>query len=196
MGKDTPRLRAGPSRPPARAAGLASAPAGPWQAATMPASIRLDGPTACMAMDAAMDTEIFQACVREVPCPTLRPGDLVVMDNLPPHQHGLTPQPIEQAGASARFLPAFSPDLNPIERRWSEVELLRRGAEARTGAELQAALAAALACVTAQDARNGFASCGYRFIQCELALPSPLTVGSGGGVARAFTSWRHERRHC
>ena len=73
-------------------------------------------------------------------------------------------QLIEQTGAAVRFLPAYSPDLNPIEKMWSKVKQFLRSAEARTGEELQKAIAAALACVTAQDAMSWFASCGYSLI--------------------------------
>ena len=86
----------------------ASAPAGHWQTTTMISSIRLDGSTACMAVEGATDTEVFQAYVREVLCPTPRPGDLVVMDNLSPHKHDPALQLIGQAGATVRFLPAYS----------------------------------------------------------------------------------------
>jgi hypothetical protein len=130
----------------------------------MLSSLRLAGSTAGMMMAGATDTEVFQTDVREVLCPTLRPGDLVVMDNLSPHKHDATLRLIEQRGASVRFLPAYSPDLNPIEKMWSKGKPCLRSAEARTGEELQAAIAAALACVTAQDAMNWFASCGYIFI--------------------------------
>ena len=130
----------------------------------MLSSIRLDGSTACMTIAGATDTEVFQTYVREVLCPTLRPGDLVIMDNLSPHKNAQTLQLITQAGAEARFLPAYSPDLNPIEKMWSKVKQFLRSAEARDWEKLQAAIAAALATVTAQDALNWFASCGYSFI--------------------------------
>ena len=120
----------------------------------MLASIRLDGATACMTIEGATDTEVFQTYVREVLCPALRPGDLVVMDNLSPHKHDPTLQLIEQTGAAIRFLPAYSPDLNPIEKMCSKVKQCLRSAAARTGEELQRAIAAALARVTAQDAMN------------------------------------------
>jgi transposase len=142
----------------------ANAPCGHWQTTTMLASIRLDGATACMTVEGATDTEVFQSYVRAVLCPTLRPGDVVVMDNLSPHKHDPTLRLIEQTGATVRFLPAYSPDFNPIEKMWSKVKQFLRSAEARTAAELQAAIAAALACVTPQDAINWFASCGYSFI--------------------------------
>lgn len=130
----------------------------------MLSSIRADGTTACMTIAGATDTEVFQTYVREVLCPTLRPGDLVVMDNLAPHKNESTLRLIEQMGAKACFLPAYSPDLNPIEKMWSKVKQFLRSAEARTEEQLQAAIAAALATVTAQDALNWFASCGYSFI--------------------------------
>ena len=130
----------------------------------MISSIRLDGSTACLAIEGATDTEVFRAYVRDVLCPTLRPGDLVVMDNLSPHKNDLTLNLIVQAGAAVAFLPAYSPDFNPIEKMWSKVKQFLRSAEARTWEALVAAIAAALASVTAQDAINWFASCGYSFI--------------------------------
>lgn len=130
----------------------------------MLSSLRLDGSTTCLTIEGTTDTEVFQTYVREVLVPTLRPGDLVVMDNLSPHKHAPTLRLIEAAGAGVRFLPAYSPDLNPIEKMWSKVKHHLRSAEARTGAELQAAIAAALASVTARDTLNWFASCGYSFI--------------------------------
>jgi len=86
------------------------------------------------------------------------------MDNLAPHKNAETLALIAQAGAQARFLPAYSPDFNPIEKMWSKVKNHLRSAEARTAEELQRAIATALAKVTAQDAAGWFASCGYSFI--------------------------------
>jgi len=130
----------------------------------MISSIRSDGSTACMTIDGATDTEVFQAYVREVLCPTLRPGDIVIMDNLGAHKNERTLSLITAPGAAARFLPADSPDLNPIEMRWSKVKALRRAAEARTHPDLIAAISHALHRVTSQDAVNWFAACGYSFI--------------------------------
>ena len=142
----------------------ASAPAGHWQTTTMISSIRLNGSTAALTIEGTTDTEVFQAYVREVLCPTLRPGDIVIMDNLSPHKHAATLALIEQAGATVAFLPAYSPDLNPIEPMWSKVKQFLRSAEARTSEALVAAIAAALARITAQDAANWFGHCGYSFI--------------------------------
>jgi transposase len=130
----------------------------------MISSIRLDGSTACMTIEAATDTDVFHAYVREVLCPALRPGDLVIMDNLGPHKNEQTLALITAVGASARFLPAYSPDLNPIEMMWSKVKAALRAAEARTHSELLAAIACALRSVTSGDATNWFAACGYSFI--------------------------------
>ena len=130
----------------------------------MISSIRLDGSTACLILEGATDTAVFRTYVEKVLVPTLRRGDLVVMDNLTPHKNAQTLALIEQAGAEALFLPAYSPDLNPIEKMWSKVKNRLRTLEARTGEELQAAIATALAEVTAKDAASWFASCGYSFI--------------------------------
>ena len=129
----------------------------------MMSSLRLDGTTACMALDGTTDTESFRAYVEAVLVPALRPGDTVVMDNLSPHKSDPTLSLILQAGAFVLFLPAYSPDLNPIEKMWSKVKSLLRTAEARTPADLITAIGQALARVTPQDALGWFASCGYSF---------------------------------
>jgi transposase len=141
----------------------ASAPCGHWHTTTMISSIRLDGSTACMALEGTTDTESFRAYVGQVLAPTLRPGDIVVMDNLSPHKSDPTLALIAQAGAQVLFLPAYSPDLNPIEKMWSKVKGLLRGVEARTPADLVTAIGQALARVTSENALGWFVSCGYRF---------------------------------
>lgn len=130
----------------------------------MISSIRVDGTTACMTIDGATDTAVFRAYVQQVLSPTLRAGDVVILDNLSPHKSDGTLELIKKQGAEVHFLPANSPDLNPIEMMWSKIKTSLRSAEARTEAALTAAIAAALASVTAQDARNWFAHCGYSFI--------------------------------
>jgi transposase len=140
--------------------GQAGAPCGHWKTTTMISSIRLDGTTAAMTSDGATDPEVFRACVAQVLCPTLRPGDLVVMDNLAPHKSAPTLDLIAAAGAEVHFLPADSPDFNPSEKMWSKVQALLRRAQARNPEDLVAAVGAALAQVTPQDALGWFASCG------------------------------------
>ena len=140
------------------------APAGHWGTTTLLSSIRLDGSTACMTVDGATDAEVFQVYVEHVLQPTLRPGDLVILDNLSPHKNSAARRLIEQAGAAVCFLPPYSPDLNPIKKMWSKIKAWLRTEKARTEEALGAAIARALAQVTASDARNWFASCGYSFI--------------------------------
>lgn len=142
----------------------ASTPHGHWHTTTRISSIRVAGATACMAIAGATDAAVFQTSIRAVLGPTLRPGDIVVMDNLLPHKSQEVRSLIEQAGAPVLFLPAYSPDFNPIEKMWSKVKASLRGAEARTQPALIDAIAAAWQQVTRQDAINWFASCGYSFI--------------------------------
>ena len=130
----------------------------------MISSVRLDGTTACMTIEGATNTEVFRAYVREVLVPSLRLGDIVVMDNLGAHKNDLTLAMIKQAGASVRFLPAYSPDLNPIEMMWSKVKALLRKAQARDHSDLLAAIASALNAITPNDALGWFTHCGYSFI--------------------------------
>lgn len=140
------------------------APSGHWRTTTMISSVRLDGTTACMTIEGATNTEVFQAYVREILVPVLRPGDIVILDNLGAHKNEQTVGLIHQAGAEVRFLPAYSPDLNPIEMMWSKVKALLRKAQARNYPDLLDAIAQALHCVTPQDALGWFAACGYNFI--------------------------------
>jgi len=141
----------------------ARAPQGHWQTTTMMSSIRLDGSTACMTLAGTTDTASFRAYVQAILAPTLRPGDIVVMDNLSPHKSDPTLALIRQAGAEVLFLPAYSPDLNPIEMMWSKVKNFLRAFEARTEEQLLTAIGQALAQITSQDALNWFAHCGYSF---------------------------------
>jgi transposase len=142
----------------------AAVPHGHWHTTTLIGAMRLDGSTACMTIEGATDTQVFQAYVREVLGPTLRPGDVVIMDNLSPHKSEPTLSLITQAGAQILFLPAYSPDLNPIEKLWSKVKTSLRAAQARTQEALLEAIASALQSITPHDARNWFAHCGYSFI--------------------------------
>jgi transposase len=127
-------------------------------------SMRLDGSTACMTIEGATDTEVFRAYIRRVLCPTLRQGDVVVMDNLSAHKSEPTLSLIARAGAEVLFLPAYSPEFNPIEKMWSKIKASLRRAQARTQPALIQVIATALESITPQDARNWFAHCGYSFI--------------------------------
>jgi transposase len=116
-----------------------------------------------MTLEGATDTESFRSYVKLVLVPTLQPGDVVVMDNLSPHKSDPTLALITATGAQVAFLPAYSPDLNPIEKMWSKIKALLRTAQARTLADLGRAIGQALAQVTFRDALGWFASCGYSF---------------------------------
>ena len=142
----------------------ASAPCGRWRTTTMIGAVRIDGSTACMTIEGATNAEIFRAYVKEILLPTLHPGDVLVMDNLSAHKDARSLAMLEQAGVEVRFLPPYSPDLNPIELMWSKVKNLLRGAEARDNETLLLAIGEALSKVTPKDAAHWFAHCGYGFI--------------------------------
>src|SRR6185295_16574558 len=103
-------------------------------------------------LEGAIDGLAFVAFVRHFLVPQLRPGDIVLMDNLSVHKVAGVREAIEAVGASLRYLPPYSPDINPIEQCWSKIKALLRGAAARTLEALEAAVAAAMAVVTASDA--------------------------------------------
>ena len=130
----------------------------------MISSIRLDGTTACMHLPGAADTAAFVTYIGRVLCPTLKPGDIVVMDNLSVHKSPEVVALVQAVGAEVRFLPAYSPDLNPIEKMWSKIKALLRSVEARTPAELDEAISHAFSKINAKDAAGYFASCGYSII--------------------------------
>jgi transposase len=138
-----------------------AAPHGHWCTTTMLYAMRLDGSTAAMVIEEPTDAEVFEAYVGQVLTRSLRPGDIVVMDNLPPHKKPSVITAIEAAGAVVWFLPPYSPDFNPIEKMWSKIKAYLRKVEARTQEALFDAIGAALLTITASDAFNWFASCGY-----------------------------------
>lgn len=137
------------------------APHGHWCTTTIIGAMRLDGSTACMSVEGATDKIIFREYVRHILIPTLRPGDIVILDNLSAHKDEQTQTLIEQAGAEVRFLPPYSPDLNPIEKMWGKIKTYLRAAEARSEQALQEKIGAALKTVTANDVRGWFSACGY-----------------------------------
>jgi len=138
-----------------------SAPHGHWQVTTMIGAIRLSGITAAMTVDSPTDSDVFRTFVEHVLVPTLRPGDIVVMDNLSPHKASGVAEMIAAAQAELWYLPPYSPDYNPIEQCWSKIKEFLRSAKARTQRALERAIARALRCVRASDARGWFKECGY-----------------------------------
>ena len=142
---------------------LDDAPSGHWCTTTMISSVRLDGSTDCMVVDGATTKDIFKAYVEQILLPTLKAGDVVVMDNLSAHKNQETIDLIESVGAELWYLPPYSPDLNPIEKMWSKVKSILRTLKARTEKALINAIAKALEAVTASDAKGWFESCGYQY---------------------------------
>ena len=138
-----------------------SVPHGHWKLLTVIAAMTVRGVQAAMTIDAATDTDVFAAFVEQVLVPTLRPGQVVVMDNLAAHKVAWIVGRIERAGCRVIFLPPYSPDFSPIEPMWSKVKQLLRTAAARTVDTLHEAIGAALAAVTECDCRGYFDHCGY-----------------------------------
>jgi len=138
-------------------------PSGHWCTTTMISSVRLDGSTACMVVDGATTKDIFEAYIEQILLPTLNAGDIVVLDNLSAHKSQRARDLIESTGAELWYLPAYSPDLNPIEKMWSKVKSILRTLKARTKEALINAIARALDQITANDANGWFESCGYRY---------------------------------
>ncbi len=138
-------------------------PHGHWETTTMIGALGAEGSTALMVIEGATDAAIFRAYVKHVLVPTLRPGEIVVMDNLSSHKSPEIRQMIEAAGAELWYLPPYSPDLNPIEKMWSKVKTFLRGTKARGTEELYQAIRQALQKIKPQDARGWFESCGYRY---------------------------------
>ena len=117
-----------------------------------------------MLLDGPLDGATFSAYVQALLVPTLRAGDLVVLDNLPAHKVQAARAAIEQAGARLVFLPPYSPDFNPIEQAFAKLKALLRKAAARTVDELEAAIAAALEAFPPQECAHYFAHAGYNSI--------------------------------
>lgn len=130
----------------------------------MLAAIGVEGACAPMLLEGAIDGDAFDAYVEQVLAPALRPGDIVVMDNLSTHKNSRARARIQTAQAEVLDLPPYSPDFNPIEKMWSKVKALLRAAKARSFDELAAAMASAIHAVTSQDAKGWFHSCGYDII--------------------------------
>ena len=139
----------------------AAIPHGHWKTTTLVAALRLDGLSAPMVVDGAMNGEAFTAYAETFLAPTLTPGDVVIMDNLPAHKVSGARVAIERAGARLVFLPPYSPDFNPIEQAIAKIKALLRKVAARTVDALPAAIAAALDAVTPEECANYFTNSGY-----------------------------------
>jgi transposase len=136
-------------------------PHGHWKVVTLTAAVRLGGVGACLAFDGATDAATFETYVERCLAPTLKPGDVVVMDNLACHKTAEAARLVAAAGAELRFLPAYSPDLNPIERMFSKLKAWLRSAKARTIDALIEAMGDALRAVRPADLLGWFRHSGY-----------------------------------
>jgi transposase len=129
---------------------------------TIIGSLGASGLEALMTVDGATDGEVFRVYVRRVLCPSLKRGEIVVMDNLGAHKVSGIREAIESRGAKLIYLPPYSPDLSPIERCWSKIKTVLRSAGARTRQALEVAIKEAISTISESDALAWFAHCGYR----------------------------------
>ena len=136
-------------------------PHGHWKTTTFVGALRLHGMTAPMVLDGAMHGAAFLAYVEQVLVPTLKPGEIVVMDNLPAHKPITVRHAIEAAGAELRFLPPYSPDFNPIEMAFSKLKAFLKKIAARTVDDLWDAIATGIDTFTPAECQNYFADAGY-----------------------------------
>lgn len=139
----------------------AGVPHGHWRTTTFVAGLRLSGIDAPMLIDGAIDGNSFLAYTRQVLVPTLRAGDVVIMDNLGSHKNAAVRDAIQAVGAELRFLPPYSPDFNPIENAFAKLKALLRKVAARTRDALWDAVTAALGAFTIAECANYFTATGY-----------------------------------
>lgn len=138
-----------------------SAPHGHWKITTFTAGLRTSGLTAPMVLDGPMNSEWFKAYVSQVLVPTLKPGDIVVMDNLSAHKSEDIRNAIEAAGAELRYLPPYSPDLNPIEQAFSKLKAHLRKHKERSIESLWNRIGSLLKSFTPTECQNFFRHAGY-----------------------------------
>lgn len=129
---------------------------------TILSSVRMDGTIVPCVFEDALNGELFREYVRRFLVPTLKPGDIVVMDNLSSHKVSGIVETIESVGAHVRFLPPYSPDLNPIELMWSKMKTILRKLKIRSKELLDAAIATALDAISVSDIQNWFSHDGYQ----------------------------------
>jgi transposase len=128
---------------------------------TLLSSMSLEGMGNSLAVEGATNREIFETYVQRVLAPTLRPGQVVVMDNLAAHKGDRVKELIEERGCELLYLPPYSPDFNPIEEAFAKIKATVRKAEARTREALVEAIGRGITMVTTEDARGFFDHCGY-----------------------------------
>ena len=139
----------------------AAIPRGHWKTTTLVAGLRKDGIIAPFVLDGPINRQVFETYVAQVLVPELRPGDVVIMDNLPSHKGPRVRELIEAAGARLRYLPPYSPDFNPIENAFAKLKALLRKAAERTVGTLWDRIGALLDAFTPTECVNYFAAAGY-----------------------------------
>ena len=139
----------------------AGVPHGHWKTTTFVAGLRLDGIAAPFVLDGPINRSAFETYVERVLVPELKPGDIVIMDNLSSHKGPRVRELIETAGASLRYLPPYSPDFNPIENAFAKLKALLRKAAERTVEGLWTAIGRLLDSFTPEECANYFAAAGY-----------------------------------
>ena len=140
---------------------VAKVPHGHWKTMTLVAALRIDGVTAPCVIDGAMDGTTFLAYAEQVLAPTLKKGDIVFLDNLRSHKVDGVHEVIEAVGATLRFLPAYSPDLNPIEQAFAKLKAALRKAAARTVEALWKVIGKLLKTFAPEECANYFRHAGY-----------------------------------
>jgi transposase len=138
-----------------------STPHGHWKITTFTAGLRINGLTAPMVLDGPMNGECFKAYVNQVLVPTLKQGDIVVMDNLSAHKSDDIRIAIQAAGAELRYLPPFSPDLNPIEQAFSKLKAHLRKHKERSIESLWDRIGTLLTGFEPTECKNCFRKAGY-----------------------------------
>jgi transposase len=168
-------------------------PEGNWKILTILGAMSLSGMIATMTIEAATDAEIFLAYLDHVLCPVLRPGNVVVMDNLSSHKVAGVRERIAAVGAELLYLPPYSPDLNPIEKAWAKLKQLLRSAKARTAQALDQAITELLPNIRPQDAKHGSEHLFMLYSKEEYALKARPGRGCRASVceevAYAETAW-------
>ena len=149
------------ARAPRGARAISKVPFGHWQTSTLIQAIDQDGVRAALVIDGASNTVIFETFVEQILIPRLKPGDIIILDNLASHKSARTQKLIESAGAELRFLPPYSPDLNPIEKVFSKLKSILKRMEPRSRLKLWDAITSAIEKITPTDCRNCFKACGY-----------------------------------
>ena len=131
-------------------------PCGRWQTTTFLGALRAEGFIAPLTVEGGINGQLFRAWVEQHLAPVLKTGDIVVMDNLSSHKVTGVRQAIEAAGAELRYLPPYSPDLNPIEKAWSKLKQLLRSVKARTKEALDKAITELLPQISPDNAQAWF----------------------------------------